>query len=496
MTSQNTKWKNPALWLWAAVIAYAVLQFFTLGTRSFDGDEGLVLRAVLSSNWQEFWTRIAADVHPPLFHILAKTSVSVFGIHEWSLRLPPAVAGGLLIIASFWIGKKIWRGSKWKPLLLGIAMGFSPYLFYYFQDARLYPIFLLGVVLTFGALIDLNAGEKILKSAFIYTIGALIMVYSQHLGWLILASELLCILILRKWRMALWLLPILSVVILLYLPIIRITIAQFTGRLSEQGGLLLMDNINGIIGAFYRFGAGRLVLGIEPASIVKLGVTNTVLFAGSLIVPLLLIFYGIKSDRSKPWNALLITLTIVSLAVALLVSEIGGRASRYLIYLWPFYGVLLIDGASKIYRTVIGRTIIILFIAISLTALGKHLFVENQTVGVKQIASLLDEKADKNDIVVIKGALAGGEKAVLDFYLRKNINIYDYYENYTPGALSGSQQLISTIINQQLTKHPTLWYYDFTYGELKKGNKWSIAEYPMGEDKEGKSIVVHKIKSL
>ncbi len=350
MTKIKIKWKSPVFWLWISIALYTVLQIITLKTRTFDGDEGVILRAVSADSWNQFWTRIANDVHPPLYHILTKASTSVFGIHEWSLRLPSAIAGGVLIILGYWLGKKIWTQSKWKSLALGIALGFSPYLFYYYQEARLYPLLLLGAVLTFGALIDLDAQKNKIKPAIIFTLGALIMVYSQHMGWFILASELLCIILMRKWQILKWSLPIIVVVAAAYLPVVRVTLVQFSGRLSEQGGLMLADNVKGSLGAIYRFGAGRLILGIEPGTIMKSGFTNIVIFAVSLLTPLIMIISGLKSNRNKLWNILAITITIVSLVMALFVSEVGGRAARYLIYLLPFYGALLIDGMWKFRR--------------------------------------------------------------------------------------------------------------------------------------------------
>jgi|GEM_PF-947903 len=508
IASQNVKWKNPRLWIGTVLISYIFLQVITLKTRSFDGDEGVVLRVVQAGSWREFWQGIAQDVHPPLYHLLAKVSTSLFGIHEWSLRLPSAVAGGLLILLGYWLGKKIWADNRWKPLVLGIVLGFSPYLFYYYQEARFYPLLLLGAVLTYGALLDMDKGKKMLLSVSIFTFGALVMVYCQHLGWFVLASELLCIAIFRKWKVVLWSLPIIAVVVLLYLPIISTTFMQFSGRLSEQGGLMLASNIKGIIGALYRFGAGRLVLGIEPEMILKSGLINIVLFTISVIIPLVLVVAGYCSSLSRTsptkrsafeskniyWNVLAITLTLVSLVVALFVSEIGGRATRYFIYLWPFYGVLIVDGAWKVYRATAGKIVIILFVLVSILALGKHIAIENHAVGARDIAKLFNSSAQPSDVVLVKGALAGGEETALRFYLDHGINIVDYYASYKPGSLSQEQVPVGAIIAKLFRQYSTVWYYDMTYGIINLDTLDITPQSTrLGVDKEGKKMTVYRI---
>jgi len=488
----------PVFWLWIAVATYAVLQILTLGTRSFDGDEGVILNVVNQHTWNGFWTRVAADVHPPLYHILAKASVSIFGVHEWSLRIPAAAAGGALILLGYWLGCKVWA-NRWKALVLGILLGFAPYLFYYHQEARFYTLLLLGAVITYGALLDLikkpNPLAGGVRSWIIFLTGALILVFAQHLGWLILGAEFLTIIILRRWKIVYGGLVVFGLLIIAYLPFIKIAIGQFSGRFSEQGGWLVGQNITGTIGAIYRFGADRLILGVSPQEILSGGSVKMVLFAISLLAPLTILIFGFRGKcYSKEWSTLSLVLIGISILVALFVSEIGGRSARYLIYLWPFYGAWLIDGMVRVKARWWGKVLIGLLLLLWLGAFYNHLSRENTAVGARAIAQYLDSEANASDVVLVKGALAGGEKAALEFYLPKRFDVADYYADYRPGELAHARTSANETVLKLLDKYRAVWYYDFTYGKLDiEPSGIFVGARPLGDDKEQQEIVIYKI---
>lgn len=486
---------TPMRWyLIIAVIAYAVLQFFTLGTRSFDGDEGVVLRVASADSWSQFWTFLANDVHPPLYHLLAKLSVSIFGVHEWSLRLPSAVAGGLLILLGYWLGKKIWQGDKWKALVLGVFLGLAPYLFYFHQEARFYSLLLLGVVITYGALLDIAKKQNI-RSWIIFTLGALILVWTQYLGWFILGAEFIAVLALRQWKMIGGALVVLGLLVASYLPYMKIAQSQFSGRLSEQGGWLLGQNVIGLTGALYRFGADRLVLGTSPDELLVGDWYKILLFVTSLIIPLYIMIKGIDSNKKyRLWRRLAWVTVGFSVLMALFVSEVGGRSSRYLVYLWPFYGALLITGLWRLWKKLSGKIIVLLLVILWLGTLGKHILTENKSVGAKNIALYLNNKVGANDVVLVKGALAGGEQAALKFYYGGPGAIVDYQGDYKPGDLSKTSAPAEEKILALMEKYPIVWYYDFTYGTLNIGPQGIfVSQKDLGADKEEKEVIIYKV---
>jgi 4-amino-4-deoxy-L-arabinose transferase-like glycosyltransferase len=63
---------------------------------------------------------------PPLLYWLTMASFRLFGVHDWSARLAPALAVHATILAVYWIGRRSVgeRAAFWGALLLSLAPGF------------------------------------------------------------------------------------------------------------------------------------------------------------------------------------------------------------------------------------------------------------------------------------------------------------------------------------------------------------------------------------
>ncbi|MBP6930187.1 glycosyltransferase family 39 protein, partial [Patescibacteria group bacterium] len=331
---------------------YSVLQFFVLGKRGLDGDEGVILKVALATDWQSFWAFIANDVHPPLYHLLARVSMNIFGAHEWSLRLPAALAGALLIPLGYFLGKNIFN-KKSLALLLATLFTLSPYLFYFHNEARFYSLLLLGATLTYIAILRMQSGKNVWWW-ILFFLGALTMVWTHYLGWFLLGVEICALIVARQWQVARRIGTALFLLLLSYIPFYTIAVTQISGRLTEQGGFTLGENIQGVFGALYRFGTGRLILGVEPETLLSGGSANILLFTVSLFVPVIIIVAGWQLQKKHTSLArqnfsIIVAIVLSSIIMALLVSEVGGRATRYLIYLWPFYGIFIVLGIMSIW---------------------------------------------------------------------------------------------------------------------------------------------------
>ena len=99
-----------------------VLLFGFLGTRSLnEPDEGRyssIARAMVDSgDWlvPQFWGMPHLD-KPPMTYWLVALSLSVFGMNEWAVRLPLALAGWLTVWGVWFLGKRIW---DWRAAFFG-----------------------------------------------------------------------------------------------------------------------------------------------------------------------------------------------------------------------------------------------------------------------------------------------------------------------------------------------------------------------------------------
>jgi 4-amino-4-deoxy-L-arabinose transferase-like glycosyltransferase len=94
----------------------------------------------------------AKDVHPPLYYLILKATVGLFGSSSWALRLPSLVATlGLIALAAGPI-RRLWGGLT--AAVFAILVATSPGILCFAQEARMYAqatVFVTGAVV-FGLL--------------------------------------------------------------------------------------------------------------------------------------------------------------------------------------------------------------------------------------------------------------------------------------------------------------------------------------------------------
>lgn len=84
---------------------------------------------------------------PPLFHWIIISSYKVFGISEFSARFPSAVAGVLIVLVVFLLGKSLWKEQY--GLYAGLLLLLSPMFFWSARCARIDAMLLLYSTFSF-----------------------------------------------------------------------------------------------------------------------------------------------------------------------------------------------------------------------------------------------------------------------------------------------------------------------------------------------------------
>jgi uncharacterized membrane protein len=449
---------------------------------------------IASNDWKALFERASFDVHPPLYHIFLKLLLN-FGTNEWTVRIFSATCGVVTIIGIYYFVRALI--SKKIGIITSLLVAISPYLIYPSQEARMYSFFALLVFASYYYFHKLL--EKKDPKYFIgYIIFSALMIYTQYLSFVVIFSQFVYLVISKKllsyvWKwVASWIM-----ILVLFLPQVQTFISQFMGRTGEQSvSYSLLSNVKGVIGAFYRMGAGRIYLDLSPGAIKDLLFSSPVefiFFMVTLIVPLVLMIIGIKHLYKKDKEKLffLVTPIIIAIIIGLISSDIGLKASRYFIYVAPFYFIILAIGFNEYFAK---RWIIvfpIMFVVISVLSLYQHYFVEVKAPGANKIAAYIDANSKRNDAVLIRGGFGGGEEWVFDYYNKnKNLKIVDMLGDYKAGNLAQLQGVKSDIeVNELEAKYNTVWYYDMTYSNpLLTGNKIDL-----GRDKENKNLILWEI---
>jgi 4-amino-4-deoxy-L-arabinose transferase-like glycosyltransferase len=111
---------------------------YRAATQSIAIDEAFTWDRFLSGPWNQIFTRYDANNHI-LYSILAKLSISTFGVSEFALRLPTVLAGFFLILGTYAVLERTVRSRaiRWMAL---IALALDPLLLDFSVAARGYGL--------------------------------------------------------------------------------------------------------------------------------------------------------------------------------------------------------------------------------------------------------------------------------------------------------------------------------------------------------------------
>lgn len=129
-----------------------------------------------------FWTAKAAELSPPLFELVAKLSVNLFGPNDIAMRIPSALASILLL---FWIGFQAWKNRgkdeihvfMWVLILSALSATYVQYA----QEARPYSLgILFSTILSINFYLRWNIGIEKAEIPKLWEIGIFILACYTH----------------------------------------------------------------------------------------------------------------------------------------------------------------------------------------------------------------------------------------------------------------------------------------------------------------------------
>ncbi|MBL7063818.1 MAG: glycosyltransferase family 39 protein [Anaerolineae bacterium] len=241
--------KQPAsrFLLLAILLLAAVLRFYRLDAQSFWNDEGNSAR-IAERPLDLILEGAAGDIHPPGYYLLLHYWRALFGQSEFALRSLSVVAGLVLIIFTYLLGRRLFGAVT--GLMAAFLAAISPFAIYYSQEARMYALLAaLSVASTFFAIRTLQSANlhspfSILHSFAAYILTTAAGLYTHYafpfillvnniifgLWWLIVArrSE-------HCWRWLLLWAGAQVAIVVLYLPWLPIALGSVTGW-SAAGG--------------------------------------------------------------------------------------------------------------------------------------------------------------------------------------------------------------------------------------------------------------------
>lgn len=285
------------------------------------------------------------DFHPPLYYLLLKAWMQIFGNSEIAARSLSVLFGVLTIATTYKIGQKLF--SKYVGYVSALLLAFSPLHIYYSQEARMYSMETFLATLLVWCFVE-N------RWAF-FTITGAFLVYTDYLPGLIFIPLFYAAWTQKKTKEFMLSLGVIALATLPWLVI-------FGQQL--QNGLLVRTNAPGWWKVLGKTNLKELILVPVKFIIGRISFYNKYIYAAFVLLGLFL--YEIPLRRSlinwKKSQILWICLVVPLGLAALMGLRVSVFSYFRLIFLLPIFYLLVAYGltlAEKKYRNIILSSLLI-----------------------------------------------------------------------------------------------------------------------------------------
>jgi mannosyltransferase len=399
--------KNLVRWLPLLIVLLvaAFLRFYQLGAESLWLDEVMSIQESGSTI-----TQIAAlSNQPPLYFLLLRFWIYLFGTGEIAIRSLSAVIGVAAVAIIFLVGRALF--NRRAALTVAFLSAFSAFQIYYSQDTRGYILLMLLSALSFLFFIKMLRGGRAYYF-LAYLISSLLMGYTHSYGWLIIAAQVLYLLIFRpdyralKWK---YLITFIALFILLIPQVLLLKNNVFS--FSSQGFWIPAPTIGSIANTLGLFSASEEWLpGLLVTMAVFAGLSIWGLFScrhrSALVDGKSTFGYlkerlsGLRMDSYRE-SILLILWLFVPILIAFAESRlyIPIYWHRYLIGSSPALILLVAKGLDKIGPRAVFYAIMVAIVVFSSPGLYLY-YARDVKAQWREVAQFIEDNSRANDVLV------------------------------------------------------------------------------------------------
>lgn len=375
-------------------------------------DEAINVLATTQYSFLGMITEYAkADFHPPLFFIILWPWIKLFGSSEIAVRIPSIIFGLLAIYIVYLIGKKIY--SERLGLISGFLLAINPLHIYYSQEARMYSLATLAVVINILLLIKLVKGEKL--NLIFLVCSNLLVLMSDYVACLIFPAQFAFLLFLKsrifikKWFIAFIIAIIMS---LWWLPtfLSQLNVGSIASSRLPSWKLIVGDfDLKTVPLTFVKFIIGKISYSDKIVyGIILLPISTLFLF---------LIYRGFKSIKEKGMSLLIYWLVIPIMLATLISLFIPIYSYFRVLFVIPAFIILVALGIVS-FRFKIGKAFLIAVVTIEVFSSGIYLLNPlYQREDWRGLVSFLKSKEDNLILFESSGSLAP-----FDYYAKNSLN--------------------------------------------------------------------------
>jgi len=450
------------------LIAGLILRLFKLD-QSLWLDEAINVTFVKNLNLHSLiFDYSVGDFHPPLYHIMMRGWVLLFGTSEIAVRLPSVILGLATVYVVYLIAKKLFDNKT--ALISATLIATSPLHVYYSQEARMYMLaaFFAGLSVYFFVSI---AKKETLIYWFGFVVSTALMLYSDYLPYLLFPVYVIFLLIFRnkiQKSTVKTFLPAFVLIFVLVLPWFLIFPKQLATGLSAAAASPAWSNVVGasslkdLAVTYVKFVIGRIS---NDNNLIY-----ALLFAPAGAIFALMLF--LSSFRMSHLRFFLWLWLLVPTIVAFLISFFVPVFAYFrFIFILPAFYMLIAASVNLVNWPKFNRIFLTLFLTINLVSLGIYFTnTKFQRENWKGAVSYIQSASDNNSIVLFE---ASGPFLPFDYYNKGRLKAYGALEGF-----NSDQKKVAERINQltQDTNKVFLFQYlsqitdpeGFVFSELSK----------------------------
>jgi hypothetical protein len=192
----NKNLKNTKILIFLITILGAILRIYKISERSIWLDEAITAQVSQSGIIGIILNRAQTGIHPPFYFILIYFWTRIFGCSETSLRSFSLIFGVLSIPLLYKLVNKICDRAT--AIISSLLFSLSPFLIYFSQEARMYPLFTFLALLSLNYVYDLVSRKFSKKNLIKILIINSLLLYTHFFSSLLILAENIFIFITQK----------------------------------------------------------------------------------------------------------------------------------------------------------------------------------------------------------------------------------------------------------------------------------------------------------
>lgn len=403
---------------WIPLVALALgLRLYHLGHADVWIDEANAIR-IASGPLRDLPRQLAWDSSPPLYYAFLHVWMALFGDGPFAVRLPSALFGTGVVLATFGVGRRALGPSP--ALLAALVVAVSPVAIFHAQQARMYallPLLALGATHFWVRHLEDGRGRDLALALGLVVLALYTHNFAFHL---LVALAALALVSGRFWRrLPRWILAA-GVVAAAYAPWVPTFLEQLE-RKDHYAWFLPLWELYGSLGAVWRTflsysPAGEFVLYEHPQPVSFLGIP-AVFAAGLAVVGAARVVADARTAVAA-WPLVLLALPIASgVALSHVVTPhyVPGRVDQMM---FPAFALLAGAGLASLRPAFARAAAAIAVVAMGLAAMGAFT-VDYRALGFdgsdRELAAAIAAENRAGDVVLCTSLT----RPSLEYYLRR-----------------------------------------------------------------------------